>query len=780
MPHSAYDFFTAQAHHRRLSLFFYRLFALVVVLHAFGLLFVCLLVGFFFTGDLGLSYWLFSLFLLFVYVVLGVFVARFRLAEGGVAVAKRMGAVRLFIDQSGEHKGQALFFSTFVRAGKISDLPSSYARAYEFAEQMSLASGVAMPFLYVLPNQMGVNACVAGFDDDDTVLILSEGAVDTLSNEALYALIAHQYGAIIHGDARLNLKVNMMTTGLSWLYECAEWLETLLLGKFDADYHGKQPIRTTPLSKPLTKEDWVYYWQNQPHHRTPYSVRQYKHASYNRTTDEAVGAFALFLPVFGFLVVLRLVGLFGMASSDWIVARFNRERSFLADATSVQLTRSFGIGELLNVVRAGSSFLSGSCANHLGYFFFAPIKEQQEFFDTHPSLDERLDVLGLQAYQELGIALTRPLDKAMLDDCHSHALDHQKIIPLAQELIEHLAYTPAPADKVVDGRLVVDKDWFDWRPYDEMDKVEVGSVAVTGVVWQLSEPFLPKQLKSVQLPWALTKFERQKVGVLSLIEALCLCRFGVINKQHSLYEIYIKPYHNNVGGAMVRQFDDELLSALALTDRRCDGVLIAKAIRTLARHIHNANIPLTNNERTSLTEYQKSLICLVKTYQHQGTKTTNAKELADKLPMFYYGAVLALLIKTLSPLGESGFDDDYLFAQAGLSDFDKTQALWLLVLAFLVSVQDNSLLLKEYDKMTSALVRFGRLVGVDVAGLDKATLVSLIENTHHFGVADWAVCLLALGQTKSNPETLYTALLYDTAISQLESDLYLLLVELFQ
>lgn len=795
MLNSHYDFFEAQRQHKQNSMLLYRLFALVVAVHILLLLIVCLMAGVAITGDMNLSYFWFALLVLSIYIILGIFVQKYQLAQGGVAIAKKMGAVRLFLDKTGQ--GETEFFANFIRASDINKLPSGYARFYEFAEQMSIASGVPLPLLYVLPNESGVNAFVAGFDEKDTVLVLTQGAIDELDNESLYGLIAHQYSAMIHGDGELNLKVAVMTTGLSWFYECAEWLERLLLGNFHSEYHGKEIIKNTPL----TKDDWVRQWQQEYRVvNTGYHFRSYQN---NNEADVQALAFLLTVPLFGFLLAIRFVGLLGMVSSDWIVAKFNKERSFLADATSIQLTRSFGVGQLLGELIKKSSFLKNPNANHLGYFFFAPIKAKEEFFDSHPTIEERLEKLSLKEYFVKSIEITKPLDKKVLDNSHNLALKHAPIIALAEEiLIETVKYVPAPTDKVVDGRLVVNQEWFDWSDntsdnttyHQEKHPIIQTQLAQNEIETNGDGIFTKEKIKTLQTDWIITKHQRAVLGTLIVIESLQLMRFAKLpaDSQFDLYAIYSKSVlDNDCGGKQniyAHGVGDDLLQAIAKINRKADGVLTYFAIKKFYQQLHNPNIALTEKQLNILNVYYDNLLKLLTIQQNESdaplTPIQDYTRLLAKIYKLYQAVVLALLLKLLGERLGRAIDNNGVDILAKLAhiipnakNMPQKSQIALILLAFLVSVQDNSLLIEQTDKLTATLGRLARLCGLPI-DLNESELIACMHLSHRLTVGEWAVLLLLLvgvDNAHGLVETLHTACLYDTALAQKESDLLLLL-----
>src|SRR5213593_86354 len=79
-------------------------------------------------------------------------------------------------------------------------------------EEMSIASGVPTPAVYVLDREPGINAFAAGFRPKDAVIGVTKGAMRFLTRDELQGIIAHEFSHILNGDMRLNLRV------VSWLH----------------------------------------------------------------------------------------------------------------------------------------------------------------------------------------------------------------------------------------------------------------------------------------------------------------------------------------------------------------------------------------------------------------------------------------------------------------------------------------------------------------------------------------------------------------------------------
>lgn len=780
----AMDFFNAQQYHKKISFIFYGLFCLMVLLHIFLMLIVCLVATKTLTGNVDLSYWFFGIVLLFLYIAFGVFVQQQKVATGGRAVAEKMAAVRLLVAQGGE----AVYRPNFIRTPTISELPSGYARVYEFAEQMSIASGVALPLLYVLPNEMGVNAFVAGFDRQDTVLVLTQGAVDTLDNDSLYGLIGHEFGHILHGDARLNLRIYVMMSGLSWLYECAEWLSDGLLG----DYK-KPPSRQPQVLHSHT--DWVRYWQGQNA-----SYRREYTAGHNADPQGEAAALLFVLPLTVLLVALRLFGVIGMASHEWIVAQFNRQREFLADATSIQLTRSLGVVKLLQQINKGTPTAIGvPYSTHMGHFFFASTATDT-LFDTHPSISERLLALGSHRYQDFGRAVTEHLDKDKLQKAHDSTRLHTPIVPLSQQINYDSVEFDSVPDKVVDGRLLVDKAWYDWGTADE-DSVFDNARFESACRYRTDSNVYDKDqtvavyadLKTADIAWQISRHERRFVGTIALVHTLLAVKNGLSiqngGEMVTLGAIYGIDTKEPI---FPHSLDKKLLQACIKTDDRMYGMLIVRAIRAMGFHLNNANIPLTASEIKLKANYQAKIRTLIEGDVSDFAKNhkLDYKRLLSKADKLFTAGVLAAVMLALD---EQQMMDTKADFTGGVLQNDgchltKEQQLVLCLLLLVVGTQDNSLLINKIEKIRQALLRFCRLMDTAlvqvIEQVNDEALAAMLHRTHLVSVGDWAGGFVLLsGQKRAFRqrvfEVLHTAFLYDGQLTQKEYDCLCLIAQLF-
>jgi len=74
-------------------------------------------------------------------------------------------------------------------------------------EEMSIASGVPVPAVYLLDGESRINAFAAGHKPEHAVVGITRGAAETLSRDELQGVVAHEFSHILNGDMRLNIRL---------------------------------------------------------------------------------------------------------------------------------------------------------------------------------------------------------------------------------------------------------------------------------------------------------------------------------------------------------------------------------------------------------------------------------------------------------------------------------------------------------------------------------------------------------------------------------------------
>ncbi len=255
-------------------------------------------------------------------ILIGVAVGKARFSGGGSAVAEMCG-------------GQPIEPGTLEPAER---------RLLNIVEEMSIASGVPMPSLFVLASEKGINAFAAGHTTGDFAVAVSRGCLEQLNRDELQGVVAHEFSHILNGDMRRNLNL----TG--WLYGISG---ITLIGRVLFEIAGRS-------------------------------------GSSRNNKEKGGSVAALFILGLG----LVIIGWIGQLFARAIQAAISRQREHLADASAVQFTRNpEGIANALKKI---AGFSSGSIVTNpeaapVAHMFFACALNS--FFATHPPIEERIRLL---------------------------------------------------------------------------------------------------------------------------------------------------------------------------------------------------------------------------------------------------------------------------------------------------------------------------------------------------------------------------------------------------
>ncbi|WP_213687133.1 M48 family metalloprotease [Acinetobacter sp. WY4] len=118
--------------------------------------------------------------------------------NGGYSLAKQLGARRL---------------------SPMDSIPEESA-ALHINQQLSETFLIDVPAVYVLPDEVGVNALTAGFSPRDTAIILTWGAIQTLDKVELYGLLSHEFNKILSGEAAENTRLKILYSSLTTFSQC--------------------------------------------------------------------------------------------------------------------------------------------------------------------------------------------------------------------------------------------------------------------------------------------------------------------------------------------------------------------------------------------------------------------------------------------------------------------------------------------------------------------------------------------------------------------------------
>ena len=210
-------------------------------------------------------------------------------------------------------------------------------RLRNVVEEIAIAAGVPVPEIYVLEEEAGINAFAAGYGPADAAVAVTRGALESLDRSELQGVVAHEFGHILNGDMRLNIRLIGILFGI---------LVLTVIGR-----------------------------------RVLFSMR------HTRNSRNGGGIVALGL-------ALMLVGYIGLFFGRWIQASVSRQREYLADASAVQFTRQpEGIaGALKKIGAAGAGSMLQADTEEVGHMLFAKGLASQ-LFSTHPPLVKRIQAI---------------------------------------------------------------------------------------------------------------------------------------------------------------------------------------------------------------------------------------------------------------------------------------------------------------------------------------------------------------------------------------------------
>lgn len=217
-------------------------------------------------------------------------------------------------------------------------------RLRNVVEEMAIASGVPVPEIYVLEEEMGINAFAAGYTPSDAAVAVTRGTLELLERDELQGVIAHEFSHILNGDMRLNIRLMGVLFGI------------MLLGLV-----GRIVVRGG-------------------YHRSIVSSRRDR----GHPVTLAIG------------LGLVIVGAIGVFFARIIKASISRQREYLADASAVQFTRqSAGIANALKKIGGfgDGSKITSHDPEEVSHMLFGQGANFISLFATHPPLLERIQAL---------------------------------------------------------------------------------------------------------------------------------------------------------------------------------------------------------------------------------------------------------------------------------------------------------------------------------------------------------------------------------------------------
>jgi Zn-dependent protease with chaperone function len=214
-------------------------------------------------------------------------------------------------------------------------------RYVHVVEEMSIASGVPMPQLFVMPQEQGINAFAAGYGPSDAAVTVTAGALHRLNRDELQGVIGHEFSHILNGDMRVNVRLMGLLAGL------------LVLGLV-----GLRIVQFGGMGR----------------------------------RDKNAGI----ILVFG--IAALILGFVGQFFAGLIKAAVSRQREWLADASSVQFTRqTAGLSGALKKIAGvaqGSKLDDAHSEQQINHMLFGEGgRSLSQLWATHPPLLARIQAL---------------------------------------------------------------------------------------------------------------------------------------------------------------------------------------------------------------------------------------------------------------------------------------------------------------------------------------------------------------------------------------------------
>jgi len=245
-----------------------------------------------------------------------------QLRSGGAVVASRLGG-------------------RYVQPNTTDDLER---RLINVIEEMAIASGTAVPNVFILDREPGINAFAAGWTPDDAAIAVTRGCLELLTRDELQGVIAHEFSHVFHGDMRLNIRMLGILHGIT----------CIAIG-------GSVLLRVGAASGGSRRKE--------------------------------SGA-----PLLALAIAMLVVGYIGVFFARLIKAGVSRQREFLADAAAAQYTRNpVALARALRriVDNAEGSHVHHGRAEDASHMFFANAlgRSWLAMFATHPPVEERIQRL---------------------------------------------------------------------------------------------------------------------------------------------------------------------------------------------------------------------------------------------------------------------------------------------------------------------------------------------------------------------------------------------------
>jgi heat shock protein HtpX len=212
--------------------------------------------------------------------------------------------------------------------------------------EMSIAAGVPMPRVYVIEDT-APNAFATGRDPEHASVAVTTGLLEKMDREELQGVLGHELSHVRNYDIRFTLLVGVLVGGVALL----------------SDFFLR----------------WTFWFGG----------------GSRSDRDRGGGGGGLQVVFFILAIVLAIVA---PIAAQLVRLAVNRQREFLADASSVELTRNpHGLERALEKIATDKEVLEVASGATQHMYFTNPIKKFEArargLFSTHPPIVERVNRL---------------------------------------------------------------------------------------------------------------------------------------------------------------------------------------------------------------------------------------------------------------------------------------------------------------------------------------------------------------------------------------------------
>jgi Zn-dependent protease with chaperone function len=331
------DFFEAQDQAKRKTgklIFFYLLAVIGIILSIYVVtvfLYRWQLAGFSDTSWINPAWFIVVSAIVLLTITTGTLYRVAQLRKGGSSVAQLLGG----------------------RQVESSTTDADERRLMNIVEEMSIASGLPVPEVYILDGEENINAFAAGFGTNDAAVGVTRGTLEQLTRDELQGVIAHEFSHIFNGDMRLNIRLIGILNGILVIH-----------------IMGMLLMRSV----------------------------MYSRGGRTRSSSNGKGSGNITIVILVMGLSLIIIGYIGMIFGRMIQSAISRQREYLADAAAVQYTRNpDGLAGALTKIglKSKGAEINDGHAMEMSHLFFASSFHSalDKLYSTHPPIEKRIKAI---------------------------------------------------------------------------------------------------------------------------------------------------------------------------------------------------------------------------------------------------------------------------------------------------------------------------------------------------------------------------------------------------